>query len=415
MLLDRLLTRLIHAGTLTVIDAKGTPHVFQGTPATPTVTVRLHTPAVARDLFFNPRLKLGEAYMDGTLTVEDSDLYGFLDLIGLNMGLSGRGMTGRVPFDTLLHWAEYMMRPLLQLNTAIRAQRNVAHHYDLEDTLYDLFLDKDKQYSCAYFETGDETLDEAQEKKKRHIARKLCLQDGLRVLDIGSGWGGLGLHIAKSAGVTVDGVTLSTRQHTIAENRAREAGLEDRARFHLKDYRHLDGRYDRIVSVGMFEHVGASHYREFFTHLSRLLADDGVALLHTIGQFGGPGVTNPWIRKYIFPGGYNPSLSEIARALEGMDLCVTDVEVLRLHYAETLKHWRERFLANAAQAQKMFDSRFVRMWEFYLAVSEMAFRRLGHAVFQLQIAKRPDAVPLTRDYLYRADADKSTVPVQAAQ
>lgn len=397
MLLSKLLARLIRTGTLTVIDAHGTAHVFRGSPATPSITVRLHDPALHWRLFLNPRLTLGEAYMDGTLTVEDAGLYDFLDLLGANLGRNDR-----VPFDALVYGSEYLLRRLQQLNTAVRARENAAHHYDLEGGLYDLFLDKDKQYSCAYFETGDETLEEAQEKKKRHIAAKLLLKDGQRVLDIGSGWGGLGLHIARTADVHIDGVTLSQNQHAISNARARDAGLGGRAYFLLKDYRDLEGSYDRIVSVGMFEHVGAGHYREFFTHLSRLLEDDGVALLHTIGQFAGPGVTNPWIRKYIFPGGYNPALSEIVRAVEKTGLWITDMEVLRLHYAQTLRHWRERFLANAARAETMFDARFVRMWEFYLGVSEMAFRRLGHAVFQIQLAKRPDAAPLTRDYLYRS-------------
>jgi cyclopropane-fatty-acyl-phospholipid synthase len=287
-----------------------------------------------------------------------------------------------------------------QYNPLHAARENVAHHYDLSDTLYDLFLDIDRQYSCAYFTRPDVTLETAQADKKRHIAAKLLLRPGQKVLDIGCGWGGLALYLARECGVQVTGLTLSSEQLKVAERRAAAAGLADRVRFHLRDYRTETGRYDRIVSVGMFEHVGVVHYPAFFRKLDELLSPDGVALLHSIGRMDGPGATNPWIRKYIFPGGYSPAMSEVLPEVEKVGLWITDIEVLRLHYAETLRHWRQRFLANRERIKNLYDERFCRMWEFYLAGSEVAFRHQGHIVFQMQIAKRVDAVPLTRDYMF---------------
>lgn len=408
MLLARLLRRLIRVGTLTVIDARATPHVFAGPHDGPAVTIRLHDPALHWKLFLMPDLACGEAIMDGRLTVEDGSLYDFIDLIGRNIGRT-EGFGGGSP--SLLAVIDRWMRRLRQINPAEKSRRNVAHHYDLSPTLYDLFLDADRQYSCAYFKTGSEDLDTAQRLKKDHIAAKLLLNPGQRVLDIGSGWGGMALHLAHWGGCSVDGITLSKEQLAHAENRAREHGLQDRVSFHLRDYRRHRGTYDRIVSVGMFEHVGVNHYRNFFDQLNQLLADDGVALLHTIGRTDGPGTTSPWIRKYIFPGGYSPALSEIIAPLEAAGLVVTDVEVLRLHYAETLRHWRRRFLANRDKAVALYDERFARMWEYYLAASESAFRHMGLVVFQIQIAKRQEAVPLTRDYL----TDTEAAPSRAAQ
>jgi cyclopropane-fatty-acyl-phospholipid synthase len=307
---------------------------------------------------------------------------------------------------TTAHWAQglllraqWLARRIHQYNPIGKAQANVAHHYDLSDTLYDLFLDADRQYSCAYFIRPDDTLERAQAQKKRHIAAKLLLRPGQKILDIGCGWGGLALYLAKIADAEVTGVTLSKEQHQVARRRAAEAGLAGRVDFKLLDYRLESGRFDRIVSVGMFEHVGVGHYDEFFGALRQLLADDGVALLHTIGRADGPGETNTWIRKYIFPGGYSPALSEVLPAIERAGLYVTDVEVLRLHYAETLRHWRQRVLANRERIVALYDERFLRMWEFYLAGSEVTFRHAGHVVFQIQLAKRVDAVPLTRDYI----------------
>jgi cyclopropane-fatty-acyl-phospholipid synthase len=283
-------------------------------------------------------------------------------------------------------------------NTVDKARANAEHHYDLSQQLYDLFLDEQRQYSCAYFISPDDTLEQAQRQKMRHLAAKLLLKPGQRVLDIGSGWGGLAFYLARSEAVDVTGITLSTEQYEHSRQRALEHGLADKVHFHLRDYREIDGVYDRIVSVGMFEHVGINHYREYFQTILNRLADGGVALLHTIGALGGPGASNPWIEKYIFPGGYSPALSEIVPHIEKAGLCITDIEILRLHYAETLRNWRFRFMHNPA-SKEIYDERFRRMWEFYLAGSEAAFRHSGLVVFQIQLSKRIDTVPITRDYI----------------
>ncbi|MBM3517678.1 MAG: class I SAM-dependent methyltransferase [Alphaproteobacteria bacterium] len=394
MLLDRLIRPLIKAGCLTVIDAHGRVHRAAGLPG-PAVTIRLQDRALHRQLFFNPSLKVGEAFMDGTLTIEGGDIYDFLALVLMNLGWGdGHWM------QTLRRRARELTRRLQQYNPVGRAQENVAHHYDLSDSLYDLFLDRDRQYSCAYHLSAGEPLELAQENKKRHIAAKLLLSAGHRVLDIGSGWGGLALYLSEVSGAEVTGVTLSVEQHKVSAARAAEAGLSKRVHFELKDYRELSGRFDRIVSVGMFEHVGVGHYGEYFAKVNELLHERGVMLLHTIGRADGPGATNPWLRKYIFPGGYVPALSEILRAVEQARLYVSDVEVLRLHYAETLKAWRQRFNANRERIRALYDERFCRMWEFYLAGCEANFRYGGIVVFQLQLAKAIDAVPLTRNYVF---------------
>jgi cyclopropane-fatty-acyl-phospholipid synthase len=393
MLLAYLLRRLVRRGTLDIIDAGGRTHRFAG-EAGPSLTVRLHDRALEWKLFLNPRLYLGEAFMDGTLTVENAAIYDFLEFAAINMALAPKNL-----LTPLYEGFGRSFRVLQQFNPLSRARQNVAHHYDLSDTLYDLFLDADRQYSCAYFTGSDQTIEEAQGKKKRHIAAKLLLKPGQSVLDIGCGWGGLALYLARECGVSVTGLTLSTEQLKVAERRAAAAGLADRVRFELLDYRQATGRYDRIVSVGMFEHVGVVHYNTFFRKVGELLTEDGVALLHTIGRQDGPGITNPWMRKYIFPGGYSPALSEVVPVVERVGLWVTDVEVLRLHYAETLRAWRQRFNANRERVRALYDERFCRMWEFYLAGSEIAFRHQGHVNFQIQLAKRVDSVPMTRDYM----------------
>jgi cyclopropane-fatty-acyl-phospholipid synthase len=393
MLLAHLLEHLITVGTLRVVDAEGAIHTF-GTGDAPHATMRLHDKALHRKLFFNPRLHIGEAYMEGTLTAEDGDLYGLLDLLILNVECAPRG-----PLRPFYSGFGNFMRRLQQYNPVPRAKANIAHHYDLSERLYELFLDADRQYSCAYFRDPAEDLEAAQRNKKKHIAAKLLLRPGQRVLDIGCGWGGLALSLAQECAVEVTGLTLSEEQLKVARARAGAAGLEGRVRFELRDYREESGSYDRIVSVGMFEHVGINHFAEFFAGVKRLLAADGVALLHAIGRADGPGATNPWIRKYIFPGGYSPALSEVVPAVEKAGLWITDIEILRLHYAETLRHWRRRFLAAREEVLKLYDERFCRMWEFYLVGSELAFRRQGHMVWQMQMAREVGAVPLTRDYM----------------
>ncbi|HWE05717.1 MAG TPA: cyclopropane-fatty-acyl-phospholipid synthase family protein [Rhizomicrobium sp.] len=396
-MLGRLLASIVKKGSLTLIAPGGGPRTF-GSGA-PEVAMRLHDRRAAVELALNPELKLGELYMDGRLTVENGDIADLLDLLMHNLSLaSPRGV---LKAERVWRW---VTRRFAQLNYSSRARRNVAHHYDLSGKLYDLFLDRDRQYSCAYFSAPGETLEEAQVGKKRHIAAKLHLDTpDLRVLDIGSGWGGLALDLARDCGAKVLGVTLSQEQIALARSRAQNAGLAERCRFELVDYRALSGTFDRIVSVGMFEHVGVPYYRAFFDKLRALLADDGVALLHTIGRSDGPGVTSPWTAKYIFPGGYTPALSEVLPAIERAGLIVTDIEVLRLHYAETLKEWRRRFKAHRSAVAELYDERFCRMWEFYLAGAEMAFRHDGQVVYQIQLTKRIDTLPLTRDYMFESE------------
>ena len=343
-------------------------------------------------------LRLGEAYMDGTFVLERGSIADALAILLRQERIA--------PPTWTLPWrlARYLFRRLQQFNPRFRARRNVAHHYDLDGRLYALFLDADQQYSCAYFEEPNQSLDDAQLAKKRHLAAKLRVEPGASVLDIGCGWGGLSLYLGEVAGARVTGITLSQEQYARAQQRALERGRAKNAIFRLEDYRDVTGRFDRIVSVGMFEHVGVGFYDTFFRKGAQLLADDGVFLLHTIGRSGPPSVTNPWIAKYIFPGGYIPALSEVLTAIQHAGLMVTDVEILQLHYAETLKAWRERFLAHREDVERLYDGRFVRMWEFYLASSEMAFRESDLVVFQIQMAKRKGVVPATRDYIGREEA-----------
>ncbi|WP_422013151.1 class I SAM-dependent methyltransferase [Reyranella sp.] len=412
MLLAQVLARVVNEGELTIVDETGRPHRIKGAKAGPAVTMRVHDHWTGLRLAFRPRLALGEAYMDGRLTVEQGDLYDLLDLLGRNITA--------VDSTAIMRWSyslQRWLRVLEQYNPVGTAQKNVAHHYDLRGELYDFFLDPDRQYSCAYFKTGAESLEIAQADKKLHIATKLLLKPGLKVLDIGSGWGGMGLYLARSFDVDVTGVTLSREQHGVSNRRAQEGGIADRVRFKLIDYREEPGRYDRIVSVGMFEHVGSAHYLEYFRKVKDLLADDGVMLLHSIGRMEPPGGTNTWLRKYIFPGGYTPALSEVLAAIEKAGLWVTDIEVLRLHYAETLRHWRQRFLANRERIKEIagYDDRFCRMWEFYLAGCEVAFRYMQQMVFQIQISRRQDAVPLVRDYMVTEERLKNVAGSMAAE
>ncbi len=394
-LFDRFLRRFVRHGTLQITYPDGSSRRFGSGP--PEVGVTIRDPALMRRLMVNPALAVGEGYTDGTLTIEGDDLRGLLEL-GLRNQQHG-------PAGLMQGLAQAMRnagRRLAQFNPAGRARRNVAHHYDLSGALYDLFLDQDRQYSCAYFADPDMTLEEAQAAKKAHIAAKLRLQPGMRVLDIGCGWGGMALTLARDHGAQVTAITLSEEQLDVARARAQNAGLDGRVRFELMDYRALAGRFDRIVSVGMFEHVGVPHYRRYFGCIRDRLTDDGVALIHTIGRVSPPGSTNPWIAKYIFPGGYVPALSEVMAAVEKEALWPCDIEVWRLHYAETLRHWHDRFMVNVDRARALYDERFCRMWRFYLVGAEQTFRFAGQTVFQLQLARQRDAVPLTRDYLYPA-------------
>jgi len=394
MLFSALLKTIVKRGSLTVIRQDGSEMEFGDGTGEP-VVIRLHDRTVSTEIALNPYLKLGEAFMDGRMTVDKpSTIYELLDLLTANLGRSFAG-----PVFEVYGALRRMKRRIDQHNPVGKAEKNVAHHYDLDGGIYDLFLDRDKQYSCAYFQRPDMTLEEAQLAKKRHIAAKLGIEPGMRVLDIGCGWGGMALTLAEETGAEVVGVTLSREQLKVAQRRAEEKGLGAQVEFRLQDYRQIKENFDRIVSVGMFEHVGVGHYREYFDKVTNLLTHDGAALIHTIGRLDGPGSTNPWIAKYIFPGGYIPALSEMAGVVERTGLFMTDIEILRLHYAETLREWRRRFMERRETAARIYDERFCRMWEFYLAGSETSFRNEGMAVFQMQLAKKIDALPLTRDYM----------------
>jgi cyclopropane-fatty-acyl-phospholipid synthase len=392
-LLQVALARFIRTGNLHMVVGDGKPLEFGDGMGIP-IAMRFVSRRALTRMFLNPELRLGEAYMSGDFVLTSGTI---ADLLALLM--SQEPHTSVPYFARPQAMLRYGRRRIDQFNYRRRALQNVAHHYDLDARLYSLFLDADRQYSCAYFESPDQTLDDAQLAKKRHLAAKLLIEDGLRVLDIGSGWGGLGLYLAEYCGARVTGVTLSQEQLKLAQGRAAEAQLSDSVDFRLQDYRDLNERFDRIVSVGMFEHVGINHFRTFFNTCANLLSDDGVMVLHSIGRSEGPNATNPWIDKYIFPGGYIPALSEVLPAIERAGLIVSDIEILRLHYADTLKAWRTRFMARAEEARRLYDERFVRMWEFYLAASEMAFRHQGLMVFQIQLAKQIDTVPITRGYI----------------
>ncbi|MEX0591694.1 MAG: cyclopropane-fatty-acyl-phospholipid synthase family protein [Xanthobacteraceae bacterium] len=392
--LQRILAKLVQRGTLRVAIGPGRSFEVGDGTGEP-IEIAFKSRFALLSILANPELKLGEAYMDGTMQVERGSIADFLDLV-----LSQVQIKPPLAVGLLINAYHYVFRRIAQFNPRGRARRNVAHHYDLDGRLYSLFLDSDQQYSCAYFEQPDASLDDAQVAKKRHLAAKLLMdKPGLAVLDIGSGWGGLGLYLAEVTGARVLGVTLSEEQLATATTRAAERKLSPRVKFRLEDYRDVEGRFDRVVSVGMFEHVGVTHYDRFFRKLRDLLNEDGVALLHSIGRSGPPTSTATFISKYIFPGGYIPALSEVLPAIQRSGLVVTDVEILRLHYAETLKAWRARFLARREEVLRLYDERFYRMWEFYLASSEMSFRHRGLIVFQIQLARRQDAVPLTRDYI----------------
>ena len=394
---ESFIRRFIRYGSLEV-ETPGGKRIQAGDGSGHALGLRFKDERAQWRLLADPELAFGELYMEGAMEVTRGTLLDVMQLVLANLV-----QAGQTRWLSLLHVLRTQLRALAQLNDPFRAQKNVAHHYDLDHRLYDLFLDFDKQYSCAYFEYAGQSLEEAQRAKKRHIAAKLLIEPGQRVLDIGSGWGGMALYLAHLCEARVTGVTLSAEQLSIASRRAAESALTAPPEFHLRDYRAEEGRYQRVVSVGMFEHVGLGYYDAFFRKISDLLTDDGIALIHTIGRPDVPSATNPFIAKYIFPGGHLPTLSEIMPAIERSGLIVTDVEILRLHYALTLQHWQARFQAHRDEIARLYDERFCRMWEFYLAGSEATFR-LGQAVnFQIQLAKRVDTVPLTRDYIGRTE------------
>lgn len=396
MLFARFLNPLMKKGTLTIIDHAGRTHVC-GNGSAPNVTVRFKDPALGTKLFLDPALHAGEGYMNGTLVVENADLYAMLSLVMSNLA----GYHG--------HWLARSMKSVERLlslvrtyNPVRRSRQNVAHHYDLSSTLYKTFLDEHMQYSMAYFRTPSDTLEQAQIQKMAHIGEKLRLSPGQTVLDIGCGWGGLALFLHRTYGVKVVGISLSERQIEVANARAAAANVGDNVTYRLQDYRHVTETFDRVVSVGMFEHVGLPHYRRFFDVVHERLVPEGVALLHTIGRTDGPGATDSWTNKYIFPGGYSPALSEVVPHIERSGLIVTDIEILRLHYAYTLRAWRDRFMSRRAEIMKLYDERFCRMWEFFLATAEGAFHYGFHVNFHIQMSKSLETVPLTRDYMYRS-------------
>jgi cyclopropane-fatty-acyl-phospholipid synthase len=397
-LIDRLLARLVKRGSLRLIDADGQSRTFgTPTPGFPDVTVRFADSRVGRDIVASPRLGAGEAYMDGRLIVEQGDVLDLTLLVRRNNPWEGKGRigNGRVLKRGFSLAAERIGR----MNWERRSRANVAHHYDLSDKLYDLFLDSQRQYSCAYFTHPDNDLETAQNDKLAHIAAKLNLKPGMRVLDIGSGWGGMALYLNRMTGAEVLGITLSTEQLEYARAAANRAGVAEKVRFELIDYRKVEGQFDRIVSVGMFEHVGPPNYREFFRVCRNLLTEDGVMLLHTIGRLGKRGTTDAWTRKYIFPGAYAPALSEIVAASEQSKLITADIEQLRLHYSLTLRHWYRRVTDKQAEIEALYDARFFRMWQFYLAGVTASFEAGGMCNYQIQYVRRRDAVPITRDYL----------------
>jgi cyclopropane-fatty-acyl-phospholipid synthase len=395
----RFIAALIKTGSLEIETASGARYHF-GDGSGPNARLRFADKAAQTAVVLNPTLRFGELYMDGRVTVDEGTIYDALAVICQNIDYLER-----------IWWLEALttlrgrLQHIFKANSSLRARRNVAHHYDLDRRLYKLFLDDDMQYSCAYFENGAATLDDAQLAKKRHIAAKLMIEKGDRVLDIGCGWGGLALYLARICGAKVTGITLSREQLAFARERAGEASQSSAIEFRLQDYREIDERFDKIVSVGMFEHVGPEFYATYFKQVAQLLQPNGTALIHTIGSSRAQYEPDPWISKYIFPGGYIPALSTIMPAIERAGLYVTDIEILRLHYAETLRAWRARFLAHRAEAAALYDERFCRMWEYYLAASECAFRYTGEVVFQIQLARKVDTIPMTRDYMLRAEAE----------
>lgn len=404
---ERVLKRLVTRGQLTVHYARGGSFtVGQPDPAFPNLALRFKDARVPFDIVKDPRLGMAEAWIDGRVGIEGGGIMEFVSMIRANNPWEqGRSIDAK---SILTRGLKSARQKFWRLNHKSRSKANVAHHYDLSGALYDLFLDRDKQYSCAYFPDADNeagvSLEQAQEDKKAHIAAKLNLKPGMKVLDIGCGWGGMALYLHRTCGVDVTGVTLSEEQLKVARQRAADAGVADHVRFELIDYRDVEGPFDRIVSVGMFEHVGTAHYRTFYNKCRELLAPDGVMLIHTIGRVEGPGVTDAFTQKYIFPGGYIPALSEMVAGSEGTRLMITDVEVLRLHYGLTIREWYKRTMARKAEIVALYDERFFRLWTFYLAGAATVFEHGGMVNFQIQYVRDRRALPITRDYMLEAEA-----------
>ncbi len=406
MLLNQMLKRFVRKGILSITTAKGKTYTYQGKEPGPEVSIRFHNNQIEKLLLLNPELALGEAYMDGSLTIESphKTIYDLLDFCTQNWIIKKEHFS--IP-HMLMSYMSRALSYILQFSSPEKSKQNVAHHYDLDAHFYKLFLDVDQQYSCAYFKDANDSLETAQINKKHHIAKKLLLKPGQKVLDIGCGWGGMALTLAKEYDVEVCGLTLSKEQYAVATERAKQAGLSDKVKFYLRDYRNETDKYDRIVSVGMFEHVGLPQYQTFFDQCQHLLKKDGLMLLHSIGVSSSPAPTNPWILKYIFPGGYCPSLSEVIPKVENANLYITDIEILRYHYAETLKNWRERFMRHWDKVKSIYNLKFCRMWEFYLAACETGFRNQNLMVFQIQCTRDKSVIPITRNYLYSDDTEKS--------
>lgn len=406
-LLSNLLRTFISKGRLDLFDVDGRKHSFGSGQDGPIVTMRLHDKKLYWELFINPELKAAEAYMDGTMTFENgSGCYDLMYLFSVNRsGLGSHAVQG------LLRRGWKALRRRQQKNDVGNSKKQARHHYDLSTDLYRLFLDEKMNYSCAYFQSPDMTLEQAQDAKLRHAVSKLNLRDGMRVCEIGGGWGAFAIELAK-AGAEVVSLNVSPEQVKIAQEKTEAAGVADRVTYVLKDYREYEGQFDRVVSVGMMEHVGIGHFDEYFGKVKDLLAPDGYAFIHSIGRMTPPGTTAPFFRKYIFPGGYAPAMSETFEVLERLGLWVNDVEVLRLHYYYTVKHWRERFMANWDQAAGLYDERFCRMWEFYLAAAELGFLHGSSMVFQLLLSKERDSVPITRDFMF--DREREMMAPQSA-
>ena len=395
MSLISFLNNLFKQDGFELIDSNSKKYVIGNPTKDKPIVIRFLDQKLMQKLLINPDLYFGEAYMNGSLVIENGTLTDFLDLAFKNIGRGNINSYGAV-----IKKIKGTFGYLTNLNKIIKSKENVAHHYDISEKLYDLFLDKNRQYSCAYFKNDSDTLEQAQNNKIHHIIKKLNIQPNQKVLDVGSGWGTLALAIAKETNASVTGITLSENQFEYSQNKAKEMNLSNQVDFKLIDYRQLNEKFDRIVSVGMFEHVGRNFYRTYFNKVFQLLNEKGIALIHTIGSSMPPRDPQPWIQKYIFPGGYTPSLSEISKPIEKSGLIVSDIEVLRMHYAHTLRNWKERFLSKKDTVLDMFDEKFFRMWEFYLASCEMAFKWGDQVVFQLQLAKDNSSVPNTRDYIY---------------